>query len=107
MSGIADFLDLMPLTVTVAPFVSRDSYGVATYGTARPYRARVNYKQHYIRKSEGEMVPARGMVWLATSDAISVNDRVTLPDGTTPLILESNGETDETGDTLYVRLDFG
>lgn len=105
MSGISDWLDMMTQVVTVEPFVSRDAYGAATYGAATDYQARVNYKSHFIRTADAEQVVARGTAWLAADGPISVNDRITLPDGSQPLLLDSNGENDEAG-PLYVRLDF-
>lgn len=104
MSGIADFLDLMTQLVTVEPFISRDAYGAPTYGAPTTYRARINAKSHFIRTSDAEQVVARGMAWLAADGPISVNDRITMPDGSQPLILDSNAENDEDG-PLYVRLD--
>lgn len=105
MAAIDDWLDLMPLTVVVEPFVTRDQAGVATYGTAVSYRARVNNKAHNVIGPDGQMVLASGTVWLATTSSIGVDDRVTLPDGTIPRILASNGEYDETTTQLYSRLD--
>lgn len=106
MSGIDDWSDLMPLTVTVQPFVSRTPYGTPSYASPASYAARVNYKAHDIRRPDGQVVTARGMVWLASADQIAADSLVTLPDGSTPLILESAAVTDETGGILYVRLDF-
>lgn len=95
----------MTQTVTVEPFVSRDTYGAATYGTGVDYLARVNFKTHFIRTADAEEAVARGTAWLAADGPIGVNDRITLPDGSQPLILDSNAESDEAG-PLYVRLDF-
>lgn len=95
----------MTQTVQVEPFVSRDAYGKATFGAAVSYRARVNFKTHFVRNNDAEQVVARGTAWLATSANITVNDRITLPDGSHPLLLDVNGENDEAG-PLYVRLDF-
>lgn len=106
MSGIEDWLDLMTDSVVVEPFVSRTTHGVPTYGAARdPYAARVNYQVHYVRNADGEQVVARGYAIIATTDTITVKDRITLADGTQPLILIANLETDEAG-PLYTRIDF-
>jgi hypothetical protein len=96
---------MMPATVTVAPFVSRTSYGVPTYGAAVGYRARVSNKSQLVRNANAEEVVARGNVILATVAPITVSDKVTLPDGTTPLILVVNVESDETG-PIYTKLFF-
>lgn len=108
IGGIEDFLDLMPSTFWVEPYLGRNTYGAATYGPPAPYRGHKNDKTHFIRASSGEQIVSRGMVWLATNGAsIGVEDRLTLPDGTKPKILDVNGGDDETGATLYTRLDLG
>lgn len=106
MTDIKDFLDLMPSSVTVQGFLSRTQYGVASYASPRSYSARVSYKQRLVRAANGEQAVARGSAWLATSDVVTVQDLVTLPDGTVPILLAVNSEPDETGAALYVRLDF-
>jgi hypothetical protein len=106
MSGIDDWLDLMPDTVTVAPWQARDTVGVAQYGPPVPYRARVNNKSQMVRVASGELVAARGVAWLATTDDIDVRSKITLPDGSTPVILVSNVTPDENG-PLFVKVGFG
>lgn len=106
MSDIDDFADMMTQAVTVQPFVSRNQYGAAAYASPLTYKARVNFKTHWVRGPEGEQIVARGVAWINTGDdTITVNDLVTLPDGTMPKILQVNGENDESG-PLYTRLDF-
>lgn len=105
MSIVDDLLDLMTDKVTVEAFLMRDSYGQAAYGSPMTYAARVNYSNHYVRTAEGEQVVARGYAIINRTDPISTMDRITLADGSTPLILVSNAETDETG-PIYVRIDF-
>lgn len=106
-AGIADWLDLMPLTVQIAPYLGRTSYGVASYGPAVGYRARVNYEQHYVRDKSGATVVSTGVAWIANTSEIDVDDRIILPDGSTPIVLKAGAETDETGKVLYTRIDFG
>lgn len=105
MSGIADWLDLMPATVTVQPFVSRNADGVPTFSPAVAYRARVSNKQQLVRDMAGDMVVARGVAWLATTDALTVYDRYTLADGSTPKILSVDSTPDEKG-TLFIKVYF-
>lgn len=102
---ISDWLDLMPATVTVQRFLGRDSYGKPSFATAVSYRARVNNVTRLVRNAEGEQVVARGRAWLATVDPITTQDRVGLPDGTFPIILNVNQVPDESG-PLYTSLDF-
>lgn len=106
--GINDFLDLMPTTFKVYAFLGRDTYGAATFSTSfNSYRGHKNDRQHFIRAATGEQVVSSGEIWLATADTIAVNDKVVLPDGSTPLILAVNGADDETGGTLFTKLDLG
>lgn len=102
---IADWLDMMPATVSVARFQSRDAYGAPTFAAAVNYRARVDFRTRLVRGPNAEMVVARGRAWLATVDAITAEDRVTLPDGSVPIILQVNQVPDEAG-PLYTSLDF-
>lgn len=107
MSGINDFLDLMPSAITIEALTGRDSYNTPSYAAPVSYRCRCNYKAHFVRGPEGELIPAKGTLWIASSVRIPVTSRITLPDGTQPQILESVAETDETGAILYCRIDFG
>lgn len=107
MTDINDFLPLMPLTIKVEPFLSRDKYGVAQYDEPVYYQARVNYKSNFIRGKDGEVVPSRGQMWVGTAELITVKDRLILPDGSEPQLLDVNGETDENGTILYRRIDLG
>jgi len=94
---ISDWSNLMAQTVTIAPFSGTSAYGATTYGAAVSYGARVIYKSKLIRTPDGAEKVARGQVWLATVNAISVQDQITLPDGTTPVILTVEQIPDENG----------
>jgi hypothetical protein len=94
---IVEFLDLMPATVSHAPFVSRDEFGAPTYGASTDYRARVIYKPTHVRGPAANIVLAKGVVWIAGTPGIQSEDRITLPDGTTPPILAVARIPDENG----------
>lgn len=104
MTDIGEWADLFPLTVTVQGFVGRDSYGTPSYGSPNSYAARIVYKLRDIRRADGQVVTARSVIWLATSESFEVNDLVTLPDGSTPLILDIGGPTDETGFRHHTKM---
>jgi hypothetical protein len=106
VSDIGEFLELMPDTVGVEAFVSRNPWGIASYGARRDYRARVTYKTSYVRAMSGEQIVARGYAILATTDPIGDKDRITLPDGEHPSVLSADRESDENG-PLYSKLYFG
>ena len=97
---VSDWLDLMPFTITYEAVATRDEYGkVITYATAVSYRARVTYKHMRVAsRATGQDVIASIQVWLnGVISTINVDDRVTLPDGTTPLIVSWDLVSDETG----------
>lgn len=98
--GIADFLDLMPQTVTLTPFSSIDKYGERTFGTAKNVKARVVDREERIAIAGGEYAIARGKVYLGelVSPVPSTKDQLTLPDGSTPEILAVRKFPDQAGD---------
>lgn len=97
---------MMPDTVLIAPFTGMDQYGARTFGPDAPYQARVNNKTHFIHVGTPQQVQAKGTAIMACITPVSVNDRITMPDGSNPLILDVNQENDEVG-ALYTRLDLG
>lgn len=99
MSIFADlFVDMMATTVTVERLTGRDTYGNPTYGAPQgPYAARVNNVQRNVIGPDGQMVVAKGRAWLDTVDPFTVNDRVTLADGSKPILLNVNQVPDELG----------
>ena len=62
--SIVDYLEMLPQTITIKPFATQSKYGGETFGTGVDYRARVIYKPHLIRNSEGNEQVARGEIWL-------------------------------------------
>jgi hypothetical protein len=106
--AVSDFLDLMPDTVTYRAVTSRDNYGLPSYGSASSYRARVVYKTlRTTSMSSGQEVLAAGEVWLAgTPSPPDIDDKITLPDGSTPKILNFERFTDEAG-VHHTKILFG
>ncbi len=103
---VSDFDDMMPHTVTVSEFSSRNAYGDANYGSAVSYTARVIYKDQLIKAKDGSQIMAKGMVWLSGTPTLSTEDLLTLPDGTTPPILSQSLIPDEDG-SHHVKVFFG
>lgn len=99
------FTDLMPTTVTVELITGRDYQGKATYGPpSDPYPARVNNVQRNVIGPDGQLVVARGRAWIDTVAPFTVNDRVTLADGSQPILLNVNQVPDENG-PAYTSID--
>ena len=103
--SITDWADLMPEFVTVQVAQSVNDQGAPMYGSPISYRSRVNFQNRMIRNAQGDEVAARGRAWLATTDLIGTRDKILLPDGTTPQILNVGTVPDESGD-LYTQIDF-
>jgi hypothetical protein len=97
--AISDFSDMMIDTVTHEEFANRDAYGVKSYGSAASYSARVVYKNKLVRNADGNEVLATGMVWFLGTPNVDTEDRITLPDGSTPKILSVDRFPD--GDGLH------
>jgi len=93
--SVSDFADMMVHTITHEEFASRDAYGVKVYGSPVTYLSRVVYKRTLMRADDGSEIVAKGMVWLLGYPTINTEDRITLPDSTTPPILDVEIFTDE------------
>lgn len=101
-----DFTHMMPHTVTHTPVSSRNSYGKITYGTAVSYTARVVYRNKQVRSPSGELVMAAGTVWFAGTVSMSPDDKITLPDGSTPQIISVEKYADDVEDR-FTKIYFG
>lgn len=97
MTFEADFLDLMPHTVTRKAFASRDNYGKPSYSTAvSSYQARVVATPMTAWTPQGLTLIATHKMYLATTDTISAEDQITYG-GSTYKIVQVGMEPDEDG----------
>jgi hypothetical protein len=97
---ITDWLSLMPFTIPYEAAATRDEFGkVLTYAVAVDYRARVTYSHKRVTsRATGQDVISSTQAWLAgVIPTLNVDDRITLPDGSTPLIVSWDLPTDEVG----------
>lgn len=106
-----DFVNLLPHTVTIAPYQGVNTRGEETYGSAITVRAYVDYNTRVIRtvkevqvvSAASVMVPA---VWLedgvVQTITVGSDDRLTLADGTIAPILNVDVNVDEQGVHDYV-----
>jgi hypothetical protein len=97
ISAIADFLDLMPDTVTFQPLTGTDQYAKPSYGNPVSVKARVVYEDQKTTDDTGQDVVAHGKIYLGGAFNITVKHRATLPDGTHPPIVRVLRYPDETG----------
>lgn len=97
-----EYRDIMPDTVTIRLFVSRDKFGAKTMGAPLTFKARVTEEQNQVSTWQGEQVVSGTTIWCAPDpdDGIPVltpESEVTLSDGTVPKILRVQIVHDEEG----------
>lgn len=73
--------------VTITPVVSRDMYGKVTLGAPGTYPAYVEGRVQMVRTAAGDERASSVTVILAGMVQVGPDDRLTLPDGTSPPIL--------------------
>jgi len=83
----AGLLLLLNQHVTIAPATGLDSEGMRTYGTAVTVDALVIGKQKLVLDSQGRDVVSSAQVYLDGTAVVTTESKITLPDGTTPVIL--------------------
>ena len=88
---------MMPHTITHEESSSRNEYGKPNHGSAASYSARVVYKNDLVRADDGAEKVSKGYVWIQGTPSVTPQDRITLPDGTTPTILSVEEFPDEDG----------
>ena len=98
MTFISDLADMMTDTATWRALTGRDDYGVPTYASpGTSYAARLVRKHRMVRSLEGDEVVSTAQLWIGGTPAIAADDRVTLSDGSTPVILAVERFQDEIG----------
>jgi hypothetical protein len=112
MSFLGDFGDMLAQTCTREPWTGQDSHGQPTYGTAVTHSCRVVHQPTLVRSVGSARSETEGSVRETISHARvwtdnvgwTEKDRITLPDGTTPVILEVRTFPDEAGNHHQVVL---
>jgi len=95
-----DFADFMTDTVTIEPLVSRDSYGLASYGPAVSYACRIDGTAKQTVNVNGAERSITAMLYIPDNPIILPEDRLTMPATFTPQqppILRVSPFTDESG----------
>lgn len=97
-----DFLELMPHEIVVTRISTSTpytQYGAKQFATGTSkVRCRVVQKSRLVRTADGREVFARGKVYLYGDPGITNEDKITLPDGTTPEIVFIESYPDDQGD---------
>lgn len=97
---ISDWSDMMPATVRYRPVVARDNYGKPVLGDPLYFKARVNYRAiRTSNRSSGQEAIAAGEVWLLAAINPNIDDEITLPDSSKPVIInwDTFGDENSTG----------
>lgn len=107
MAFESDFEDMMPHNVVRKAFSTLDGYGKPTYATAgSTYSALVQYDQKLVRAFDGTEKISTAQVIMACTGTINPDDKITLPDGTSPPILNISKLSDDEGQH-HVEVYFG
>jgi len=96
-----DFLEWFNQTVTIEPFTGVNTYGEPQYGDPVQYSAFVQHKTKLVRDRTGQEVVSTAQVYLDGSVDVGIQDRITLPEGSQPVILSIEVLPDETGSTHH------
>ena len=92
---LSEFGDLLPDIVRIAASATRNAYGESTPGVAVSYRARVMHKSSARRDVNGEEFTSPLHVILDCQSLIPLDAVLTLPDGTTHIVRDSELFRDE------------
>lgn len=107
MSFEAGFLSLFKSSVTISTRASHNNYGEPSYGSGTAYSARIHAKEGFVRSASGETIEYTTVVWVASTKAFTVDDRVALPDGSTPQVVAVERPFDEDGTQHHVKFLLG
>lgn len=84
---LTEFADVQLEEILWQSDVSIDGFNKSTYGSSTTLRCRVAKKVRMVRNSVGEETVSSTQVWLDGVYGVKVDDKITLPDGTSPTIL--------------------
>lgn len=101
--------ELLNQQVTIETFHSIDLNGDPSYNAGATYIARVERRIKIVRALTGDQAVSTNGIFLdgAVSSVLDPfgRDRITLPDGTKPIILAIEDGVDGDGTTMYVEVD--
>lgn len=98
--------ELMTQIVLLAKRSGSNDYGEGSYESAIPYKCRISGKHTLVRNDKGQEEVARFVLWLATPSGATPEYRLTMLDGSNPLILSVETFRDEFGNAIekiYLR----
>lgn len=105
--AITDFKEMLRQVVVIAPLVSRDSYGAPVYGPEASTKARIGHSKTIMRGSDGSDIAVSSQVWMLKKFAVSAQDKIIMPDGSTPPILKVEEYWDDDITAHHLKLLLG
>lgn len=94
-----EFSEMMPHTITVYGSATLNKYGQQSYsGDGTGYQCRLIWDERMIRTTDGREILEAGRAVVYGMATVDVNDKVELPDGSTPLVTSVSELKDEVGD---------
>lgn len=98
----AQFLEMMPDTINFAATSSKDKYGKKTFGSNTGIRGRIVDEIQLIKNDQGQDVVTKGRVYLyGDHDEITLGHSMTLPDGTSPVIIRVDNVSGISGEGIH------
>lgn len=103
------FLEMMPDTITFNASTATDKYGKKTFGGQNiSVRARIVDDTILIKNDQGQDIVASGKVYLyGDYSTLTLGHKITLPDGSTPVILKLDSKNDTTTTTHHTVVYYG
>lgn len=93
----ASLLLLLNQIIVIEPSTGTDAYGQSTYGTGVSVHARVEGKNRMVMNAQGNNVVSGTSIYIDGTTVVTTSSRITLPDGTKPLILSIESMPDIDG----------
>jgi hypothetical protein len=101
----AALLTLLNQHVTIEPVASLDGYGQQGFGTGVVVDCLIVQKNNVVRDAQGVEVVSSTQLWLDGTVSVTAQDRLTLPDGSHPVILAVQSMPDIDG-TIHHKVVF-
>lgn len=103
------FLEMMPDTIVFNATTATDKYGKKTFGGANvSVRGRIVDDTVLIKNDQGQDIVASGKVYLyGDYSTLTLGHKITLPDGSTPVILKLDSKNDTTTTTHHTVVYYG
>ena len=107
MPILDDFAAELVHVITWSKLTGRDAYGKPVYAAPVSYTARVDFERRNWTNAEGVVVSTRGTVVIGGTPLVQPGDRIILPDGSMPPIMDASTTDDMEGVPYYTEVAFG